>query len=395
MQLVEIKESESPKTTQHVKVSLFKRINIRAYSMVIGLVMIWIAFAIMTGGKYLIPRNISNLSRQMAVVCYLATGMVLVIVSGNIDLSVGSLLGMLGGFAAYTQVYLGWRTGPTIIATLLLGVVTGLYQGFVISYLKVPAFIVTLGGFMAFRGILIGITGGRTISPMTNSFKVIGQSYLPKNVGIILAVAAIAIFTLLQFNRRRARRSFDFTVEPLLHAVTKIIIFSATIIGFTSIMNAYMGIPVPVVIMIVLILIFTFIANKTKLGRNIYAIGGNLEAAKYSGINIRKTILVVFVLSAMLSAVAGLVLTARLNAGTVAAGNMAELDAIAAAVIGGASLSGGIGTVPGALLGALIMASLDNGMSMMNMEVFWQYVIKGGILVIAVWIDVYSTKKGA
>jgi D-xylose transport system permease protein len=170
-------------------------------------------------------------------------------------------------------------------------------------------------------------------------------------------------------------------------------ILGTGILGFTFIMNAYMGIPVPVIIMIVLVIIFTFLAKKTKLGRNIYAIGGNIEAARYSGINIRRTVLIVFVMNAMLSAVAGLVLTARLNAGTVAAGTMAELDAIAAAVIGGASLSGGIGIVPGALMGALIMASLDNGMSMMNMEVFWQYVIKGGILVMAVWIDVYNTKK--
>ena len=390
MQLVKNKKTETP---QYVKVSLFKRINIRAYSMVIALVVIWIAFGIMTSGKYLIPRNISNLSRQMAVVCYLATGMVLVIVSGNIDLSVGSLLGMLGGFAAFTQVYLGWSTGPTIIVTLLLGVVVGLYQGFVISYLKVPAFIVTLGGFMAFRGILIGITGGRTISPMTESFKVIGQSYLDKNVGIIIAIVAITVFTLLQFKRRRARKSFNFTLEPLLYTFAKIMILGTGILGFTFIMNAYMGIPVPVIIMIVLVIIFTFLAKKTKLGRNIYAIGGNIEAARYSGINIRRTVLIVFVMNAMLSAVAGLVLTARLNAGTVAAGTMAELDAIAAAVIGGASLSGGIGIVPGALMGALIMASLDNGMSMMNMEVFWQYVIKGGILVMAVWIDVYNTKK--
>ncbi len=158
--------AEQAAARSDAEVSLFKRINIRAYSMVIALLVIWIAFAITTGGTYLIPRNISNLARQMAVVCYLAMGMVLVIVSGNIDLSVGSLLGMLGGFAALTQVYWGWTTAPTMIVTLLLGVVTGLFQGSVIAYLRVPAFIVTLGGYMAYRGIMIGLTGGRSISPM-------------------------------------------------------------------------------------------------------------------------------------------------------------------------------------------------------------------------------------
>ncbi len=376
------------------RASFLSRIDIRAYSMVIALVAIWIAFAITTHGKYLIPRNISNLARQMAVVCYLATGMVLVIVSGNIDLSVGSLLGMLGGFAALTQVYWGWQTGPTILVTLLLGVLTGLFQGFIIAYLKVPAFIVTLGGYMAFRGIMIGLTGGRTISPMLNSFKVIGQAYLGKNVGIALAAVSITAFIAYQAYRRKVRKGYSFELEPLLQTLSKTALFAAGIAGFTWVMNAYMGIPVPVIIMIVLLLVLTFIATRTKLGRNIYAIGGNIEAARYSGINIRKTILIVFVMSAVLSAVAGLVLTARLNAGTVAAGSMAELDAIASAVIGGASLSGGIGSVPGALLGALIMASLDNGMSMMNTEEFWQYIIKGWILVLAVWLDVYTTRKG-
>jgi D-xylose transport system permease protein len=373
---------------------LLKRINIRAYSMVIALLVIWIAFAVATGGKYLIPRNISNLARQMAVVCYLATGMVLVIVSGNIDLSVGSLLGMLGGFAALTQVYWGWKTGPTILVTLLLGGATGLFQGLVIAYLRVPAFIVTLGGYMAYRGIMIGLTGGRSISPMLSSFKVIGQAYLDKTAGLVLAAIAVVVFAWSQFYRRGVRRKFAFTLEPLLNTYAKIALFALGSFGFTVLMNAYLGIPVPVIIMIILLLLFTFIATRTKLGRNIYAIGGNIEAARYSGINIQKTVLIVFVMSALLSAVAGLVLTARLNAGTVAAGSMAELDAIAAAVIGGASLAGGIGTVPGALLGALIMASLDNGMSMMNTEEFWQFIIKGSILVLAVWIDVYTTKKG-
>ncbi len=372
---------------------LFRRINIRAYSMVIALLAIWAIFAILTHGTYLIPRNISNLARQMAVVCYLAMGMVLVIVSGNIDLSVGSLLGMLGGFAAITQVYWGWTTPPTIAVTLLLGAGIGLFEGLLIAYLRIPAFIVTLGGLMAYRGILLGLTGGRTISPMISDFKVIGQAYMTKEIGLILTAVVIALFAVLQFSKRRSRRLFQLHVESMLQTILRILPFGIGVLGFTLIMNAYLGIPIPVIIMVGLLVIFTFVSNRTTFGRNIYAIGGNLEAAKYSGVNIRLTVLFVFMISALLSSVAGLVLTARLDAGTIAAGTGMELDAIAAAVIGGASLAGGIGTVPGAILGALIMASLDNGMSMLNTEAFWQYIVKGAMLVFAVWIDVYTNKK--
>ena len=386
--------SEVKQKTTTSPVSLLKKINIRAYSMVIALILIWIVFSVLTDGKFLLTRNISNLVRQMAVVSILAIGMVLVIVSGNIDLSVGSLLGMLGGFAAITQVYWGWSTPLTILATVLLGVVVGCYQGYVISFLKVPAFIVTLGGYMAFRGILLGITGGRTISPMNKSFVFLGQAYFGKTAGIMLTIAAILIFSIMAINRRRTRIKYQFGVETIYSLIAKIALFSLAVIVFTVVMNSYKGIPVPVLIMLALLLLLTFIATKTGFGRSIYAIGGNIEAAKYSGLNIRKTLLFVFVVSGVLSSIAGLILTARLNAGTVAAGTMAELDAIAAAVIGGASLAGGIGTVPGAMLGALIMASLDNGMSMMNTEAFWQYIVKGGILVIAVWVDVYTNKRG-
>jgi D-xylose transport system permease protein len=300
---------------------------------------------------------------------------------------------MLGGFAAITQVYWEWATLPAIVVTLLLGTAIGLFEGFLIAYLRIPAFIVTLGGFMAYRGILLGITGGRTISPMFNDFKVIGQAYLAKDIGLILAAVVIALFAVLQFSKRRSRRLFQLHVESMLQTIIRIVLFGIGVLGFTLIMNAYLGIPIPVIIMVGLLVIFTFISNRTSFGRNIYAIGGNLEAAKYSGVNIRLTVLFVFMISALLSSVAGLVLTARLDAGTIAAGTGMELDAIAAAVIGGASLAGGIGTVPGAILGALIMASLDNGMSMLNTEAFWQYIVKGAMLVFAVWIDVYTNKK--
>ena len=277
--------------------------------------------------------------------------------------------------------------------SLLLAVVAGVVHAFLIAYQKVPAFIVTLGGLMAYRGVLIGMTKGRSITPMRPSFLFLGQSYLPTIVGFVIALVAIALFLLFVLNRRRSRRKLKLQAEPLAMSVVRVVVFAAVISGFTLVLNSYRGIPVPVVIMLSVVLVLTFVSNRTRFGRRLYAIGGNLEAAQYSGINIDRTIAVVFVINAVLSGIAGLVLTARLDSGTVGAGTMAELDVIAAAVIGGASLAGGIGTVPGAIIGALIMASLDNGMSLLNTEAYWQYIVRGIILVLAVWFDVKSSKK--
>ncbi len=363
--------------------------------MVLALVVIWFALSFLTDGTFLSARNLSNLSRQMAIVGIIACGMVLVIVSGNIDLSVGSLLGMLGGFAAITQAYWDWTTFVTISATLILALIIGIVHGYLVAYQKIPAFIVTLGGLMGYRGVLIGMTRGRSITPMRPGFLFLGQSYLPHIVGSMIAVVSVLLFVAFIVAQRRSRRKFRFALESPLVSIAKVVLFAVIVTGFTLVLNSYRGIPVPVVIMISVVLILAFISNKTKFGRRLYAIGGNIEAAQYSGIDIDRAVAIVFVINAILSAIAGLVLTARLNSGTVAAGTMAELDVIAAAVIGGASLAGGIGTVPGAILGALIMASLDNGMSLMNTEAYWQYIVRGTILVFAVWFDVVSNKKTA
>lgn len=363
-------------------------LDLQAYSMIFALLAIWALFYLVSGGIFISPRNISNLSIQMAVTAILTTGMVLVIVSGNIDLSVGSLMGMLGGVAAILQVNHHLNTTLTIVITLIFGILIGLLQGFVISYLKVPAFILTLGGLLAYRGVLLGITQGRTISPMNPSFVVMGQSYISEPISAVLS--GIVILSIGYALYRSVAKQSQISV---FIKIVKIVVPPSLILIYTLMVNTYQGIPVAVVLMVVTIAIFTFIAQNTTFGRGIYAIGGNAEAALYSGIKVKKILLGVFILQGFLSALAGMVLAARLNAGTISAGQSLEMDVIAAAVIGGTSLSGGKGTVPGAILGALVMASLDNGMSIMNIDAYWQMILKGAILVVAVYVDVLNTDR--
>ncbi|MFD2670763.1 sugar ABC transporter permease [Marinicrinis sediminis] len=373
------------------KLTWFK-IDIRAYTMIAALVFIWIYFAMMSDA-FLTTRNLSNLFLQMSVTAILAIGMVLIIVAGQIDLSVGSLMGLTGGIAAILNVWYDWDTIPVIIATLAAGALIGLFQGWVVAYQAVPAFIVTLGGMLIFRGILLGITDSVTIAPLSEDLRFMGQSYVDKNIGYLLAIAAFVILVFLQIRRRQSRVKYGFDVAPYLILFGKLAFFGIFIGGFVYLMNDYKGIPVPFILVIILAIIFTFIAKNTIFGRHVYALGGNADAARLSGINIKRRILLVFVLGNTLAAIAGLVYTARLNAATSGAGEMYELDAIAACVIGGTSLMGGVGTISGAIIGALVMASLDNGMSIMNIESFWQQIVKGSILVVAVWIDIYSRRK--
>ncbi|MCM3006457.1 sugar ABC transporter permease [Priestia koreensis] len=366
--------------------------DMRAYSMIGALIVIWVFFAIMNE-TFLTPRNLSNLFLQMSVTSVLAIGMVLVIVSGQIDLSIGSLVGLTGGIAAILNVWFHWSAVPVIIATIVLGALIGLWQGWWVAYRAVPAFIVTLGGMLIFRGILTGITDSQTVAPLTVDFKAIGQGYILPWFGYMMAAVGVLIMAFLTIRQRQARVKYGFEVAGMGLTSAKLIGYAVLIMGFAYVMNQYQGIPIPIIIVIVLALVFTFIAKNTVFGRQVYAIGGNTEAAVLSGINSKKRILFVFVLCNTLAAVAGLILTARVNAATVGAGNMYELDAIAACVIGGTSLMGGIGTIPGALIGGLVMASLDNGMSIMNIDSFWQLIVKGSILIIAVWFDIYSRSQ--
>ncbi|KZN95617.1 sugar ABC transporter permease [Aeribacillus pallidus] len=368
------------------------KLDLQSYTLMIALVLIAVIFSIFTGGEYLSSRNLSNLFTQMSVIAVLAVGMTLVIVAGHIDLSVGSLVGLTGGIAAILQVWHGWSTFSVVFAAIIIGAILGLWQGWWIAYRAVPAFIVTLGGMLVFRGILIGLSKGQTIAPMSESFKQIGNSYLPYVPGYILALVSIVILVFWTIRNRSKRMNMGLMIPAATVDYGKVAVYSILILLITYMLNRYYGIPVPFLIVALLSIIFIFISNKTAFGRYIYAIGGNQEAAALSGINIKRNILWVFIIMGGLSGVAGVLLTSRLNAATVNAGNMYELDAIAACVIGGTSLMGGKGKIFGALIGALIMASIDNGMSIMNIETFWQYIVKGLILIIAVWIDISSKK---
>ncbi|PYQ53616.1 MAG: sugar ABC transporter permease [Acidobacteria bacterium] len=345
----------------------------RSLLMVGALLVIWIVFSMTTHGTFLSSRNLSLLARQASVTAILAVGMVLVIVAGQIDLSVGALAGLMGGLAAMAYMNRQWPLALAFAAVLVGGAVLGAAQGSLVAWLKIPPFIVTLGGMLLFQGALLGVTGGVTISP-SRPFLYLGQAYVPVWLGWVIAalMAAAIVATGVRGGGARLMSRIGLALLPL---------------AFTAVMNAYEGIPVPVLLLLALAAFFSGVAHHTRFGRHLYAIGGNREAAFYSGINIERHILGVFTVMGLLSAIAGIVLTARVGAATSDAGRIMELDAIAAAVIGGTSLLGGQGTVWGALLGALVMASLDNGMSLMNTEAFWQPIIKGSILVAAVAVD--------
>lgn len=385
------------------------KIDLRSYTIVLALLALWIILSVFTDGAFLTPRNLSNLFRQGSVVAFIAVGMVLVIAAGQIDLSAGALAGLAGAMAALAQVRwlpaLAESTGieaiasgwpSTIIAVLIAigcGVILGGVQGLGVAYGNVPAFIVTLGGSLVFRGWLLGLTRGVNIGPMDPTYQMLGQAYLSPTLGTWLGVVAVLAIVGFTIHSRIRKQNHGFPVKALWLEVLAVVAMSAVVIWFIVQMNNFRGIPVPVVILLVLVGIFTFVTTRTQFGRYTYAIGGNAEAARLSGINIRRNILRIFMVVGAMAGVSGAVLTSRLNVATANAGNQFELNAIAACVIGGTSLAGGEGTIPGAMIGALIMASVDNGMSLMNVESFWQQIIKGLILAAAVLIDVNTRKS--
>lgn len=377
--------------------------NLRAYTMVFALLGIWLVMSLVTDGVFTDPRNLSNLFRQTAINGYLAIGMVFIITAGHIDLSVGSVTGFAGAVAAMMQVRWlpilaeswgiewlqpGWPT--TLIAAgaaILIGAIIGIWQGVWVAYGRVPSFIVTLGGLLIFRGSILGLTKGVNIGPMHQSFRDLGQAYLSTPVGIGLVVVTVIGIFVSSVVTRRNRIRHRLPVRALWMDLAVAAVYSGLVVLFVVTMQRYRGIPQPVIFLIVVALIGAFVLGRTQMGRYAVAIGGNLEAARLSGLNVRQVTIRIFALMGALAGLAGIILTARLNAATANAGNQFELNAIAAAVIGGTSLAGGSGSIPGALLGALIMASVDNGLSMLNVEAFWQQIIKGLILMTAVLLD--------
>jgi D-xylose transport system permease protein len=385
--------------TEHGLLSIVKSLDARKYTMVIALLIIWGIFSVLTDGLFTSPRNLSNLFFQMCTIGILACGMVFIMVTGNIDISVGSVVGALGALVAVLMIKMEVPLVIAILVTVLAGVLIGLWHGYWIAYRGVPAMIATLASMTAFKGMTLGLTGGVTIGGFAVGFKALGQGYLPRifsdynDTSLILTSLFAVLVIVMDIRKRRSRIKYGFAVSGAAMFLLKeiLVVLAIGIVGY--ILISYRGIPYAILILISVAIIWTYIANRTSFGRSIYAIGGNQEAARFSGINIKRNMLVMYAMMGFLSAIAALVLTARLNAATTSAGTMFEMDAIAAAVIGGTSPAGGVGTVFGAVIGALVMASLDNGMSLLNVDIMFQYIIKGMVLLIAVAIDAASRKK--
>ena len=371
--------------------------RLRAYTMIIALLAIWAFFQWMTVsalfpyGLFLDPKNFSNLLQQMAVTGVLAVGMLLVIVAGQIDLSVGSVVGLAGGAAAMMQD--PWGLGGALGAALVVGTLVGATQGALISYANIPAFIVTLGGLLAWRGVILGLSKGATIPVREPFFRKLGVEKLSQEVGVVIAAVGIAAVVYLTVSRNRARKRHGLSVPGVGATVARVVVPAALIAFFIYWMNAGGGMPVPVLVLLAVAVLGGFLTQNTTFGRYLYAIGGNPDAARLSGINIRRYILAAYCVLGLLVGVASLLHTGRVGSASPDAGTLMELDAIAACVIGGTSLMGGRGTVSGAVVGALIMASLDNGMSLLNVENYTQYIVKGAVLVAAVGFDMLGRRK--
>jgi putative multiple sugar transport system permease protein len=381
--------------------SYFKN-NVRQYAMVIALVCIMIFFQFLTEGIMFKPMNITNLILQNSYVLILAVGMLLVIVTGNIDLSVGSVVAFVGAVSAVLMVDMKMPVLPAILISLAIGGLVGACQGYFVAFLKIPAFIVTLAGMLVFRGFTMVILKGQTKAPFEKSFQSIAAGYLPgmevkfnemNILALVLGIAFSILFVISAMRARANKQKYNFQVIPLWLEITKILLLAATINFMTWTLSRYNGIPVILLVLVGLILVYSFITQRTIPGRHIYALGGNSKAAKLSGVKTDWVNFWVFVNMGVLAAFAALVVAGRLNAATPKAGDGFELDAIAACYIGGASTSGGIGTVVGTIVGGLVMGVLNNGMSIMGVSVDWQKVIKGFVLLGAVCFDVYTKNR--
>ena len=376
--------------------------NIRQIVMMFVLVGICLCFSVLSKGMFTTPRNLSNITLQAAATAVAAIGVVLVLVCGHIDLSIGSFVALTGAIGAQLMTFQKWDTFPAIMVILCCGLLFGAWQGYWVAYQGIPSFIVTLAGMQIFRGLALVLTGGLTISPMTDAFKFIGQGYLPgiffKDRGLndtawLVGGIICIIIIIREIYDVRTRKQYQLEVPTRNFMIFKIICICAVVMGGFSILGRHMGVPIAVVLVGIFAVIFNFISFNTAFGRHVYAIGGNKEAAALSGINIKQTTFIVFVIMGLLCSVSGIIFTARINAATVAAGQNLEMEAIAAAIVGGTSTMGGEGSVFGAIIGALIMVSINNGMSIMNLPPEVQYIAKGLVLLFAVWLDVATRRE--
>jgi putative multiple sugar transport system permease protein len=382
--------------------TLFKS-NVREYGMLIALIAVMVFFQVQTKGVLFKPVNITNLVLQNSYVITMALGMLLIIVSGWIDLSVGSVVAVVGALAGVLIVRYDVNWVLVVAISLLLGAAIGAFQGYWVAYLKIPAFIVTLAGFLIFRGLTIALLQGESVGPFPRGFQNISSGFIPDFfhyegfhittilIGVILSILLIW----LDLRTRKNQQKYGFEVTPFYFFVIKNIGITGAVMGLCYLMASYKGLPNVLVLLFVLIAAYAFMTSQTVIGRRIYAMGGNVKAAMLSGVNTTRLLFYTFVNMGVLAALAGLIVAARLNSSTPNAGDGMELDVIAACFIGGASPTGGVGKVIGAVVGAFLIGVLNNGMSIMGVGIDWQKVVKGIVLLLAVLFDVYNKNKSA
>ncbi|MFE5026729.1 multiple monosaccharide ABC transporter permease [Streptomyces sp. NPDC056656] len=377
------------------------RRNMRQYGMLFALGLIVILFEVWTGGDLLLPRNVSNLVLQNSYILILAIGMMIVIIAGHIDLSVGSITAFTGALAAVLMVTHHWSWPVAAVAVLAVGALAGAMQGFFIAYLGIPSFIVTLAGMLLFRGLTEIFLKGQTLGPFPEGLQKVANGFLPEvgpdtnyhNLTLLLGLGLIALVVWQEVRDRKRQQEYALDVLPAKLFALKLTALVAAVLVFTLLLASYKGAPVVLIVLAVLLVAFGYVMRNAVTGRHVYAIGGNLPAAKLSGVRDKKVTFAVFLNMGMLAALAGLVFAARFNAASPKAGVNFELEAIAASFIGGASMSGGVGTVLGAIIGGTVLGVLNNGMNLVGVGTDWQQVIKGLVLLAAVGFDVWNKRK--
>jgi putative multiple sugar transport system permease protein len=380
--------------------------NLRDYGLVIALILIMLFFQYFTNGVLFKPVNLTNIVLQNSYIIIMALGMLLVIVAGHIDLSVGSVSGFVGAIAAVLMVQYHMNPFLAGLICLIAGGVIGASQGYWIAYLKIPSFIVTLAGMLVFKGLALWLLGGMSVGPFPREFQLLSAGFIPDVIGpitlgatklhsttLVIGIAIVAAMLYFALKSRRNRESHGYEAEPFALFVVKNVIIAGVILFLITMMASYRGLPNVLIVMGILIALFVFLTKRMTIGRRIYAMGGNVKAAALSGIKTERLTFYVFIIMGVLSALAGLIFAARLNTATPKAGLGFELDVIAAVFIGGASMAGGAGQVAGAVIGAFIMGVMNNGMSIMGVNIDWQQVIKGLVLLGAVVFDVYNKNK--
>jgi putative multiple sugar transport system permease protein len=379
----------------------FLKQNLREYGMLLSLVAIMVFFQVMTDGTLLQPLNLTNLVLQNSYIVIMALGMLLVIVSGHIDLSVGSVCGFIGALAAVLMVEMGWHFVPATLVCLAAGALIGAAQGWFVAYFKIPSFIVTLAGMLVFKGLALALLQGQSVGPFPDEFQKLSSGFIPdvfsgdelRLTSLLLTVAVAVVMLVVAWRERGRHLQYGMEVEPAALFAARNAVFAAVLVALGWLMASYKGLPNVLIVMFVLMVGYEFVTTRMTIGRRIYALGGNEKAARLSGIKTERLAFLTFVNMGMLAALAGLVFAARLNTATPKAGLGFELDVIAACFIGGASASGGVGRVMGAVIGAFVMGVMNNGMSILGIGIDYQQVIKGLVLLAAVCVDVYNKNK--